>query len=176
MKRTLQTVLGSCLAVAALVSLAAARDDAGEKLTDEKFAWKASEGGLAEVNHGMLAREKAINPDVKRFAQRMVKDHGMANKELQGLADKKGFKLAPDMGPKHKAMQEKLSQLNGEEFDRHYMHHMIEGHEKTVALFQAEAKNGKDESLRAFAEKTLPTIQEHLKMARRIHDKLKGGK
>jgi len=177
MYRIMLGMLGSCLVLTTL-GYADERNKGGaaQQLTDEQFVMKASEAGMAEVNHGMLAAQRATRPEVKEFAQRMVKDHGSANKELLGLVNKKGFKVAKDMGEKHQAMQTKLSGLTGEEFDRQYMHHMIEGHQKAVDLFKAEAKNGKDEDLRKFAEKTLPTIEDHLRMARQIHDKFKGGK
>jgi len=177
MKRIMLAVLGGCLILAATAAIAEERskDEVNQPITDEQFVLKASEDGLAEVNHGTLATAKANSPDVKEFARRMVEDHGQANKELLDLANKKGFQVARDMGEKHKAMQERLSGLSSQEFDRHYIHHMVEGHQKAIALFKAEAKNGKDEGLKGFAEKTLPIIQDHLKMARQIQDKLQGG-
>jgi len=176
-QRAMLALFGCCLVLAASTSVAEDRnkDNTDQPVTDEQFVLKASEDGLAEVNHGNLAAEKANSAEVKQFAQRMVKDHTKANQELIDLAGKKKFKLAKDMGEKHKAMQDKLAGLSGAEFDRRYMHHMAEAHEKAVALFKAEAKNGKDADLKAFAEKTLPTLQEHLKMAQQLDDKLKGG-
>jgi len=178
MKRIMRTMLGGCLVLMASASFADEQDkgDPNQQITDEHFVFKASEDGLAEVNHGLQAAKMANSPDVKTFAQLMVKDHSKANKELLDLANKKGLKVARDMGQEHTAMQQKLSRLSGDEFDRHYMQHMVEGHVKAVALFKGEAKSGKDKGLQMFAEKTLPTLEEHLKMARQIHDKLKGGK
>jgi len=172
MRRILLAVIAGCLVLTASASLA---EEKGQPVTDEKFVFKASQDGKAEVAHGKLAAERAGSADVKKFAERMVKDHGKANKDLAALAKGKGLKLAKDMGKKHKEMQDKLGGMSGADFDRHYMHHMVEGHQKAVALFKAEAKNGKDEGLRGFAEKTLPTLEDHLRMARQIHGKVKGG-
>lgn len=169
---------GCWLAATTAVALAEdrnkAKDEANQQITDEQFVRKASQGGLAEVNHGMLAATKAVNPAVKAFAQRMVADHGKANQELIALANQRQFNVAKDMGEKHTAMHEKLSRMSGEEFDRHYMRHMVEGHRKAIALFKAEAEQGKDKDLKAFADRTLPTLQEHLKMAEQIEGRLKG--
>src|SRR5688572_13214892 len=117
-KRIMFVVFGACVVLMASGTLAQDRDkaEASPPITDEQFVLKASEGGMAEVNHGMLASKQAKSPDVKAFAQRMVKDHGQANKELLAVANKKGFKVAKDMGEKHKAMQAKLSKLTGDEF------------------------------------------------------------
>src|SRR4030095_2953869 len=42
--------------------------------------------GLAEVQLGKLAAERAMNPDVKTFGQMMVKDHTQAANELKPIA------------------------------------------------------------------------------------------
>jgi len=178
MKRTSLLLFAGCLILAASAFSAEERnkDQASQPLSDEQFVLKASQDGMAEVNHGNLAAQKAQNPEVKQFAQRMVEDHKKANQELLELANKKQVKIASDMGEKHQALQEKLSTLSGAAFDRQYMQHMVEAHETAVALFKAEAKNSKDEALRALAEKTLPTLEAHLKMARQLEEKLKGDK
>lgn len=165
----------AAFAAALLLAPAALADKAGkgEKGNpDQQFVTKASQAGLAEVNHGTLAAEKAANADVKRFAQRMVKDHTANNEELKTVANNKQFKLATTMGKKHQAMQDKLAKLEGEEFDRAYMKHMVMGHKEAVSLFEKYSKNGKDEDLKAFAEKSLPTLKEHLQLAQSVAGKV----
>ena len=74
------------------------------------------------------------------------------------------------------AVLTKLERLDGAAFDRAYVDDQIRDHEKTIALFEREAKSGKDAELKAFAEKTLPTLKEHLSMVRDLKTKLaKGG-
>ena len=132
---------------------------------DTTFMKTASMDGMAEVEHGRLGAQNAASSDVKQFAQRMVDDHGKANAELKSLASQKNVTLPAELDAKHKAMQDKLSKLNGPAFDSAYMAHMAAAHKEAVTLFQREAKTGKDAETKAFAEKTLPTVQEHLKMA-----------
>jgi len=143
---------------------------------DQTFVQKASAGGLAEVNHGELAVKNASNSDVKKFAQKMIDDHTKANKELLKLADEKKFKAAAKMDDEHQKMQDKLAKLSGAEFDRVYMEGQVKDHEETVALFEKESKNGQDTDLKNWAEKKLPALREHLKMAKDIHAKVKDGK
>ena len=141
---------------------------------DAAFMRTAADDGMAEVDHGQLATQNASSADVKQFAQRMVDDHGKANDELKGLASQKNVTLPAEMSAKHKAMHEKLAKLKGDAFDAAYMSHMVTAHAQAVALFQKEAKGGADPDAKAWAAKTLPTLQEHHKMARSISGKVKG--
>src|SRR5690606_30640297 len=113
-------------------------------------------------------------PKVKEFAKHMVEDHTKANEELRSLASSKGVEL-PD-GPsllqkgKSKLM---LSTADGEDFDRRYMDSMgITAHEDTIELFEKAVKEAEDAEVKAFAQKTLPKLQEHLKMAQEIQQSL----
>ena len=129
------------------------------------FMRTAAMDGLAEVEHGRLAIERGASADVKQFAQRMVDDHSKAGEELKSLATQKHVTLPTDLDQKHRAMQDKLAKLKGEAFDKAYMSHMVIAHQQAVALFQREAKGGKDPDVKAWAAKTLPVLQEHYKSA-----------
>jgi putative membrane protein len=133
---------------------------------DQKFAQNAAAGGLAEVQLGQLAADKATNDKVKQFGQRMVTDHTKANNELKALAAKKSITLPDSPKPKDKATFEKLSKMSGPAFDKAYMQDMVKDHQKDVAEFQKEASNGSDPDLKAWAATTLPVLQEHLKLAK----------
>lgn len=133
----------------------------------EMFVRDAANVGMAEVELGRLATEKASSDDVKQFGQRMVTDHTKANDELKTLAESKGITLPADLDAQHKAARDKLSKLSGTAFDRAYMDEMRNGHKKVVAEFERESKTGTDPDLKAWAAKTLPTIESHLQMAER---------
>lgn len=146
----------------------------GTAAADAMFIRTAAMDGMAEVEHGRLAAQHAANDEVKQFAQRMVDDHSKAGDELKGLASQKNVTLPAGLDAKHQAMQDKLSNMKGTAFDRAYMAHMVTAHQQAVALFQKEASGGKDADAKAWAAKTLPTLQEHLKMARGINAKVMG--
>ena len=129
--------------------------------------------GLAEVEHGRLATLHASSPEVKRFAQKMVEDHSKAGDELKRLASQKNVDIETDFEDQHTATQDKLAQLQGAAFDSAYMAHMVTAHLKAVALFQQEAKGGQDPEIKAWAAKTLPMLQEHLKVASSINATVK---
>lgn len=130
---------------------------------------KAAQAGIAEVEAGKIAVQKASDPQVKAFAQQMVDDHGKANEELTQLADYKGVKL-PD-GPSA-ADQKKLKKLQGTEgtrFDREYVHDMgVAPHKEAVSLFKKASASARDADVKAFAARTLPTLEHHLEMAQSL--------
>jgi len=133
---------------------------------EREFMMKAAQGGLAEVEFGQLASQRAANPAVKQFGQRMVNDHSKANDQLKQLALRKGVLIPAELDSEHKELMDKLAKLNGAAFDREYMKNMVEDHEKDVKEFQEQAEGAADPDLKAFASNTLPTLEQHLQMAR----------
>jgi putative membrane protein len=131
------------------------------------FIKNAAGVGMAEVQLGTLAQERASSDDVKTFAKRMVDDHTKANTELEKIAQKKHVTLPKELDAKHKALYDRLSKLSGSEFDRAYMNEMLSGHREVVAEFQRETKSS-DADVRDFATRTLPTIEQHLASAEQI--------
>jgi putative membrane protein len=140
---------------------------------DRTFLNKAAIGGMAEVQLGQVAVKNAKSADVKAFGQRMIDDHSKANSELTRLATSKGVTPPSELDSKNKATLDRLSKLTGDQFDKAYMADMVTDHEEDVAEFQKEAKSASDPDVKAFAAKTLPTLQEHLQMAKSISAKLK---
>jgi len=143
---------------------------------DKEFVQKAAIGGMAEVAMGKLAQQKAGSEQVKQFGSRMVDDHSKANDELKQVATSKGLTLPADLDAKHKSKIAKLEKLSGAQFDRAYMDEMVDDHKHDVADFEKEAKSGHDSDIKGFASKTLPTLQEHLKLAQSTEAAVKGKK
>jgi putative membrane protein len=135
---------------------------------DAKFLKEAAAGGMAEVDLGQLAIQKAGSDQVKQFGQRMVSDHGKANDQLQELASRKSVRLPKEPDAKEKAEKARLEKLSGDQFDKAYMAHMIADHKKDVAEFQKESSTAHDPDIKNFASQTLPTLQDHLKQAQSI--------
>jgi len=146
----------------------ASRADTDEAMTagatPATFVEHAAQTGMAEVQLAKLAMQKSSNNEVKQFAQRMVQDHTQANQELESLAKSKGINVPTKLDAKHEAMVKTLSAKSGDAFDAAYAEHMAKGHAKAVALFQSAAKSS-DADLAAFAQKTLPTLEEHKQLA-----------
>jgi putative membrane protein len=146
---------------------------AGVDTAGRKFLTDAAMGGMTEVEAGELAAHKAVQNDVKGFAERMVKDHGNANEELKRIAAAKGVELPQKLDRKHRSDLERLEKLSGPDFDRAYMKYMLEDHQKDVAAFRKAARNLKDPDVKHLASSTLPTLEEHLKMAEKASQSIK---
>jgi putative membrane protein len=140
----------------------AAKDTLNQE--DKTFVKEAGIGGMAEVELSKLA-QKSENADVKKFADRMVQDHTKANQELTTVATGLGIDLPKALDQEHEQMRQKLAALHGKAFDEQYMKGMVEDHNKAVTAFQQEERSGSSAQLKSFAQKTLPTLQEHQKMA-----------
>lgn len=131
---------------------------------DRRFLMNAAEGGMAEVALGQLAKERATNDAVKRFGERMVKDHTAANEELTSLAQSKGVQLPQKLDGKHQRGIDRMSKMSGAEFDRAWVKDMVSDHKKDVSDFDKAARDAKDPDVKAFAAKTLPVLKEHLQV------------
>lgn len=138
-------------------------------ISDQAFATKAAEGGMAEVKLGQLAQEKGTSQAVKDFGKRMEQDHSKANDELKSAASQANINLPSQPSAQEQQTYDKLSKLSGEEFDRAYARDMVRDHMHDVRAFRQEAKSGSNQEIKNFAQQTLPTLEEHLKLARQMY-------
>ena len=125
---------------------------------DSSFLKEAAEAGFAEMDAGKLALQKSSSAEVKAFAQKMVDEHKKADSELQSLAATKGAKGKAKI----------LEKRDGTGFDHAYAENQVSAHKDAVALFEKAAKNAKDADVKAWAAKTLPTLQHHLQEAQAL--------
>ena len=95
-----------------------------------------------------------------------LKDHGRMLEEVSALARKKNITVTKDLDSKGRDKVDKLAKLQGAEFERAFSKAMIEGHEKAIEKFEKQIADGKDADVRAWAEKRIVTLREHLEMAR----------
>ena len=135
---------------------------------DSSFIKNAAEGGMAEVELGQLAQQKATNPAVKEFGAMMVTDHTAANDKLKTVAAAKQVSLPDSPSLIQKASKAKLEMMSGDSFDKSYVKGMIEDHKADIKEFQKEAMEGKDPQVKAFAAATLPTLKKHLQKIQAI--------
>jgi putative membrane protein len=156
------------LLITATFALASPAIDAQE-MTDQQFISLAAVSGLAEVELGRLAAQRAARGSVQQFGERMVLDHGAMNAQLAQLAQRKGMRMPLTLDPAHQEARDRLARLSGHDFDRAYMQHMLSDHMKDIGHFEYQAQRGIDPDLKAFAAGALPVLNEHLEMARNVN-------
>ena len=132
---------------------------------DIRFLHDAASAGMLEVELGKLASHRSDNAAVRKFSDRMIADHSKAHSKLLTVAKKVGVAVPQELDKKHQDALAKLKGFQGKDFDREYMKAMVKDHKDAVALFEKGA-NAQNQDIRAFAAEVLPTIEDHLKMAR----------
>ncbi len=142
----------TAMAISGLLVCSAAAQNANlvEQPTEHTFAMRAAQTGMAEVELGRLAAERAANEKVKQFGQRMVDDHTKAKEQLRSIAAGNGPNLPTALDVKDEAIKTHLSSLSGTAFDRAYIE--VTDHRTAIAAFEYEANHGSDPDMKNFAE------------------------
>jgi putative membrane protein len=164
-KSLIATAALMLMAAPAMAQMAPSAPAGALSSTDKHFIEKAAQGGIAEVQLAQLAQQKGESDTVKQFAQKMIDDHTPNNQQLVALATKLGDVPPTEPNAMQQKMMTHLQGLEGAKFDRAYITGQIKAHTAMLKLFQEEAKAGENEQVKAFAEQTVPVIQQHLSMA-----------
>lgn len=133
---------------------------------DKRFVTKAADHGQSEVALAKLASQQASNPEVRRYAQKLVNDHTKVNSELMNIASTKNVKL--DKEDTQDRTYRRLSERSGSDFDQEFVEQMIDMHEADIKLFEKTAEDAKDQELRSFASRHVGHLREHLQQAQNL--------
>ncbi len=136
----------------------------GQMMKDKMFLRKAAQGGMAEVQLGQLASQKASSQEIKDFGAKMVKDHTELNEEMKPIADSMGVMLPKKLAQKDQAEYDKLNGLSGNDFDSEYLTYMVKDHHMDLREFRMEASSTTDPTLKTAVEKGAKVIREHSNM------------
>jgi putative membrane protein len=153
-----------CLAATMLSAVLTSASFAADEST---FLQDAIQGSLAEVQMGQLAQQNGSSEDVKAFGQTLVTDHSQSMDQASALAEAMNVEVPTK--PKAEAQQEyeKLKALKGADFDKAFSEHMVMDHQKEIEKFEDQAEGGSDE-VAQFAKQTLPVLNTHLDLAKKI--------
>jgi putative membrane protein len=146
-----------------------------KKFTDTHFVDHAYTSGQNEVIMNRMALQRSQNEDVRKFAQKLIEDHSKANQELTLIVSESRIAVPDRPLPEQEKDMRHLSSNEVKNFDKEFMDHMVMSHEKGIKLFEQGSKELKNEKLKEFATKTLPTLKEHLKLAKETRDKVAKG-
>ena len=136
---------------------------------DKTFIQEAGAGNLAEAELGQLAEQKAATPAVKEFGRWMYTDHGLtANPWLAAILRQEHETFQPTLTAEQKQLKQKLEGLSGTQFDQQYIEHMVQDHEKTIPVFEKEAREGHNPALKSYAQGLTPVLQQHFAEAKEL--------
>jgi len=149
------------------ISLNAFPQNSGITIKKNKpaFPQLAYSNGIMEIQLGKLAQRKASSYKVKEFGERMIIDNSEANKELREVAKKNSITLPGKMLSVNQDVYTELSRYKGIDFDKHYMKKMVEDHKEGIKAFRKASQFADNDQVRNWAQKSLPTLNQHLKLA-----------
>jgi putative membrane protein len=172
------SIFATCLIAVGILAAPAYAQSVGEKTgvnsalgitpATPDFVREAAMSDMFEIQSSQLAEQKADDQPTKTFAQKMVADHTKTTSDIKSMVSGgkiKGVDLPTDMSSAQKSMLDKLKGLNGKDFTKQYHSDQVSAHKDAVSLFERYGKGGDNPDLKAWASKTLPDLQGHLKMA-----------
>ena len=136
---------------------------------DRKFIEDSATHGMFELQAGQLAATKASDPAVKAFAEQLVKDQSSANQDLEQMASKHQVTLPTELP---RSMRNKLADMqkkSGAEFDREFVQEVgVKAREEDMKRFQKASRDSETPELKAWVDKMMPTMQQHLATAQKL--------
>lgn len=164
-------IAGGCL-LATVFTACKKDDDNSLNSTDKNFLVQAAFSNNNEIDAGQLASTKGTKDSVKMYGSMMVSDHTTANTELHTVADPNGVQLPTTPDPAHVVIKQQLMAMTaGTMFDTAYIRGQVRDHNATIALFQDEIANGKNQAVKDLASKKLPVITAHQQLATTISNR-----
>jgi putative membrane protein len=154
------------------ISLARPVTSATQLPTGKQFITKAAQVNLGEIALGKLAEQKATDPAVKDFGALMVRQHTELQQLLETLGKNQGIALPAKLGAKQVALKHRLENESGQQFDNDYIQHMLSGHRRAIAMLDNEIEHGTNPAYKAYAEKGLPILQDHIRIAEDVAGKM----
>jgi putative membrane protein len=128
------------------------------------FLKKALQGDNSEMRLGRLAEQQGHAPALRAFGRTLARDHAAARQQLLPVAKAHGVPATTEMAPEARTEYAKLRRMHGWAFDQEFARYMVKDHRKDIADFEKQASHG-DRSTRRLAQRTLPTLRKHLRLA-----------
>lgn len=137
----------------------------------QDFVTEAAQSDMFEIQSSQLAQEKK-DPKAGTFAQKMISDHTGTTEAIKAMVQSGKVKatLPTALDSSHQSKLDKLKGLNGADFAKQFQSDQVSGHKDAVSLYKRYADGGDNPDLKAFAQKTLPTLEQHQNMAQDLAD------
>ncbi len=144
------------------VTVQAAQAADAMSAADKRFVATVSQGGMFEVQAGTAAADQGSTQVIKDQGNTEAHDHKLVGDKLNAIASDAGMTLPDSLNASFQKQLDDLKALSGTRFDSTYLQEMEAVHAKDGAAFAAEAKNGTNPKLRAFAAETHKIVESHI--------------
>lgn len=140
---------------------------------DTYFVTQTSLGTPFQTDSGRIAQKKGGTPAIRAYAEFMASSHIAVNEALKAVLKRKAPVPPPTLlKAAYGTIISTLAADEGPRFDVEYMRGQVAYQQANSALYQDEIDNGTDPNLKAFAQQTLPKIQDHLERALKLEREL----
>jgi putative membrane protein len=171
--KTLRPSLILALTMALVTSIQCQADDRNTQIDPSDFLTKTVVLAQKEFRLSELAQKQSSNESVRQFAQAMINVHERYADQLSLLAKNHRASTAPDIETTWRPEYDRLSKLQGREFDKEYMEQMLKDHRQAIEMFEAQSKTVIDQNLKSCVQEVLPTLRKNLHQAKDIVKTLK---
>lgn len=169
--------LASCfIFLAATIAVAQAPGDFRNlgQVDDVELARMLHAKNLEGIALGQLARERAGSERVRAYADRLVRDHAMANARLARWAEDNGVTLAepaarvpgsPSHTTRARSQEARLTDVPADSFDTAFLDAMTEGRRELGESLSRARIGISDRRLKAFVRDLIPIVEQHRELA-----------
>lgn len=143
--------------------------------SDQQFVAIAAGAGMYEVEAARVAVSRASHAQVRSYAQMLLDHHTASNNELAALVRAKGHRIGPALPATLQQKVRTLSGLSGAAFDREFIRMMgVQDHAAAIAAFEQGRSTVSDRDLRAYIDRSLPVLRQHVQAAYSVGAQLAG--
>ena len=149
-------------------------------LKNEEIVHITGNVDAAEIEQAKLAKSKAQNAQVKKFATHMISEHTKSKNKGAQLAKSAELKpeesaLGEQLATKAARTYEALQAAGKDEFDGAYISAQVKQHQEVLDLLDRELiPNASEPELKAQLQKTREMVERHLGEGQRIQQSLAG--
>jgi putative membrane protein len=140
---------------------------------DADFVANTVAANYGEIKFAQLANQRSSNAEVKQIASMLVNDHTKTLGELKKFAQAKSISVPVEEDDEARRKTDRFSDEAGKDFDKKWTKEMIDRHEETINKFEKRLDKTEDADLKAWINKTLPTLRHHLDQLNACNEKIK---
>ena len=134
------------------------------------FITQATIGDIFGIEAGKLALQRG-GDKTKNFAEKAMRHHEESSQALKSLIEggKVRASIPVTIDSARQTILDKLTKLQGAEFDKEYSSVQVGAQADALSLFERYSKGGDHPDLKLFAVKSLPNLEERVRLAKDLN-------